>query len=111
MAFGILSGKYRNGIFPEKSRLKLFPRMSRYSSQQSFSATEEYASIAEKYGISLAQLSLAFVNDRPFVTSNIIGATTMLQLEENINSINIKLSDEIITEINSVHNRIPNPAP
>ena len=55
--------------------------------------------------------SLAFVNDRPFVTSNIIGATTMLQLEENINSINIKLSDEIITEINSVHNRIPNPAP
>ena len=111
MAFGILSGKYRNGIFPEKSRLKLFPRMSRYSSQQSFSATEEYASIAEKYGINLAQLSLAFVNDRPFVTSNIIGATTMLQLEENINSVNIKLSDEIITEINSVHNRIPNPAP
>ncbi len=51
------------------------------------------------------------MNDRPFVTSNIIGATTMLQLEENINSINIKLSDEIITEINSVHNRIPNPAP
>ena len=64
-----------------------------------------------KYDISLTQMSLAFVNDRPFVTSNIIGATSMDQLKENINSINLKLSKEIIAEINSVNEKIPNPAP
>ena len=64
-----------------------------------------------KYDISLTQMSLAFVNDRPFVTSNIIGATSMDQLRENINSINLKLSKEIIAEINSVNEKIPNPAP
>ena len=61
--------------------------------------------------MTLTEMSLAFVNDRPFVTSNIIGATTMDQLKENINSINIKLSDEIISEINLVNEKIPNPAP
>ena len=61
--------------------------------------------------LSLAEMSLAFVNDRPFVTSNIIGATNMEQLKENINSINIKLSKEIISEINLVSEKIPNPAP
>jgi len=79
MAFGVLSGKYRNGKLPENSRLKLFPRMARYSSEESKQATEAYAEIAEKHNLSLAQLSLAFVTDRPFVTSNIIGATTMEQ--------------------------------
>ena len=64
-----------------------------------------------KYDISLTQMSLAFVNDRPFITSNIIGATSMDQLRENINSINLKLSKEIIAEINSVNEKIPNPAP
>ena len=61
--------------------------------------------------MTLAEMSLAFVNDRPFVTSNIIGATSMDQLKENINSINIKLSDDIISEINKVNEEIPNPAP
>ena len=61
--------------------------------------------------MTLAEMSLAFVNDRPFVTSNIIGATSMDQLKENINSINIKLSDEVISEINLVNEKIPNPAP
>ena len=64
-----------------------------------------------KHDLSLTQMSLAFVNDRPFVTSNIIGATSMDQLKENINSINLKLSKEIIAEINSVNEKIPNPAP
>ena len=74
-------------------------------------ATELYYNIANKHNLSLAEMSLAFVNDRPFVTSNIIGATNMEQLKENINSINLKLSKEIISEINLVSEKIPNPAP
>jgi aryl-alcohol dehydrogenase-like predicted oxidoreductase len=70
-----------------------------------------YYEISQKHNMTLAEMSLAFVNDRPFVTSNIIGATSMDQLKENINSINIKLSDEVISEINLVNEKIPNPAP
>ena len=70
-----------------------------------------YYEISKKYNLSLTEMSLAFVNDRPFVTSNIIGATSMNQLKENINSINTKLSKEIISEINLVNEKIPNPAP
>ena len=111
LAFGLLSGKYRNGQLPENSRLKLFPRMARYNSDQSRDATEAYAAIAEKHNLTLTQISLAFVTDRPFVTSNIIGATTMEQLKENIGSAEITLSQEILDEINAEHGRIPNPAP
>ncbi len=110
LAFGVLSGKYLNNI-PKKARVTLFPRFDRYSSKQSENAVREYLKIAQKHGMSLAELSLAFVNQLPFVTSNIIGATKMSQLKENINSINISLSDEIINEINAVHHLIPNPAP
>ena len=74
-------------------------------------AALSYQKIADKYGLSLADLALSFVNDRPFVTSNIIGATTLNQLKENIKSINVKLSDEIISEINLVQESTPNPAP
>ena len=74
-------------------------------------AVEEYFKISKKYKISLAQLSLAFVNQQPFVTSSIIGATTMDQLKEDIGSINIEISSEIIDEINLVHKNNPNPAP
>ena len=85
--------------------------MARYNSDQSRDATEAYAAIAEKHNLTLTQLSLAFVTDRPFVTSNIIGATTMEQLKENIDTAGITLSAEILAEIDEVHNRIPNPAP
>jgi len=61
--------------------------------------------------MTLAQMSLAFVNDRPFVTSNIIGATNIEQLKENIDSINITLNDKVLNAINEVHATIPNPAP
>ena len=111
MAFGILSGKYRGGKLPENSRLQLFPRMARYNSEQSLQATELYASIAEKHGLSLAQMSLAFVTDQSFVTSNIIGATTMTQLQENIASAALTLSEEILNQINAVHKQFSNPAP
>ncbi len=111
LAFGVLTGKYRNGQLPDNSRLKLFPRMARYNSDQSREATEAYAAIAAKHNLTLTQLSLAFVTDRPFVTSNIIGATTMAQLQENIATADITLSTEILKEIDAVHERIPSPAP
>ena len=111
LGFGVLSGKYRNGKIPDNSRLKLFPNLSRFSSDNCIKAVDMYYKISQKYNMTLAEMSLAFVNDRPFVTSNIIGATSMDQLKENINSINIKLSDDIIYEINKVNEEIPNPAP
>jgi aryl-alcohol dehydrogenase-like predicted oxidoreductase len=89
----------------------LFPRFSRYSSPEATSATQEYLKIALDNNLSLTQMSLAFVNQQSFVTSNIIGATNLKQLEENISSINITLNDEILDKINEVHSRIPNPSP
>ena len=109
LAFGVLTGKYLNET-PKDARVTLFPSFNRYSSPESTKAVKEYLKIAEKYDLTLAQLSLAFVNQLPFVTSNIIGATKMSQLKENINSIHIDLSQEIIDEINAVHGLIPNPA-
>jgi aryl-alcohol dehydrogenase-like predicted oxidoreductase len=112
LAQGVLSGKYLDGNKPEGARGTLFPRfIARYMGEGSLEAVSRYENIAKKNGISLTEMSLAFVNQLPFVTSNIIGATKMNQLKENINSINIELSDEILKEINSVHAAIPNPAP
>jgi aryl-alcohol dehydrogenase-like predicted oxidoreductase len=111
LGFGVLSGKYRNGQMPPKSRLALFERLARYSGQNSLKATERYAEMAKEVGLSLTDLSLAFVNDRSFVTSNIIGATTMDQLKENITSHKVKLSSEILKAIDEIHEDIPNPAP
>tara|TARA_B100000965_G_scaffold281232_1_gene239153 strand:+ start:3937 stop:4971 length:1035 start_codon:yes stop_codon:yes gene_type:complete len=111
LGFGVLSGKYLEGKMPKGSRLKLFPNLKRFAGQESMDATKMYMQVALKFGISLTQMSLAFVNSRPFVTSNIIGASKMSQLKENIDSINIKLSDEILIEIEKVQNKIPNPAP
>jgi aryl-alcohol dehydrogenase-like predicted oxidoreductase len=111
MAFGVLSGKYIKGTAADNARLKLFPRFARYSSNNSTKAAKRYMEIAEQHDMSLAQMSLAFVTQRPFVTSNIIGATSLEQLKENIESIEIELSPEILAEINTVHAVIPNPAP
>jgi aryl-alcohol dehydrogenase-like predicted oxidoreductase len=111
MAFGVLSGKYIKGIEEENARLKLFPRFARYSSEQSTEAAKQYLKIGEDNGMTLAQMSLAFVTQQPFVTSNIIGATNLEQLKENIGSIELTLSQEVLEQINQVHNVIPNPAP
>lgn len=111
MAFGVLSGKYIKGTAGSDARLSLFPRFARYSSEQSTEAARHYLKIAEDNGMTLAQMSLAFVTQQPFVTSNIIGATKMQQLKENIDSINITLSEDILSQINGVHAIIPNPAP
>ncbi|MGK0385505.1 MAG: aryl-alcohol dehydrogenase-like predicted oxidoreductase [Patiriisocius sp.] len=111
LAFGVLSGKYLNGEKPKGARVTLFPNYSRYHSEGSMRATQAYHDIAQKHGLSLSQMALSFVNDRPFVSSNIIGATSMAQLSENIGSIDIALSAEILKEIEAVHISIPNPAP
>lgn len=111
MAFGLLSGKYHRGLPPSDGRITLFDRMSRYNGDTSYLATERYIEIAKKHKISPAQLALAFINHQDFVTSNIIGASTMAQLKENIDSIDVKLSQEAIDEINQVQELYPNPAP
>jgi len=110
LAFGVLSGKYREGRKPENARLTLFPHYNRYSSEPCKKAVEAYHALGEKNGLTLIQLALAFVNDRPFVTSNIIGATNLTQLKENIDTASIRLSDAILEEINTIHEAIPNPS-
>ncbi|MBP6759432.1 MAG: aldo/keto reductase [Flavobacterium sp.] len=111
MGFGVLSGKFLSGESHPNSRIKLFPQFARYNSAQSTEATRLYNEIAKKNGLTLTELSLAFVNQQAFVTSTIIGATTMEQLKENIATIDVVLSDEIIAEINAVQAIIPDPAP
>ncbi len=111
LGFGLLSGKYHNGTDVSACRMKLFPELPRYSSKNVFSVAEKYINIAKKYGISPAQMSLAFVNTRPFLCSNIIGATSMKQLKENINSIDVTIPDDAIKEIELVHKVNSNPAP
>ena len=111
LGFGVLTGKYINGTASDNSRLKLFPRFSRYSSTEATNATKEYLKIALDNNLSLTQMSLAFVNQQSFVTSNIIGATNLKQLAENISSIEVTLGDDVLSKINEVHSKIPNPSP
>ena len=111
LATGALSGKYRNGQMPKNSRQALFKGWERHLNPLAMNAYEEYHKLAKEYDMTMAQLAQAFVNSRPFVTSNIIGATTMDQLKENIDSVNIELSDEIMKKINVIHNNNPNPSP
>ena len=111
LATGALSGKYRNGQMPKNSRQALFKGWERHLNPLAMKAYEEYYKLAKENNMTMAQLAQAFVNTRPFVTSNIIGATTMDQLKENINSVNIELSDDILSKINIIHNNNPNPSP
>jgi len=111
LGFGVLSGKYLDGKQPAGSRLALFPRFARYSGKEATEATRQYAALAKKHGLTLAQMALAYINHQPFVTGNIIGATKMSQLKENIASIDIELSPEVLAGINAIHASIPNPAP
>ncbi len=110
LGFGVLTGKYLGGKLPDKARLTLFPRFSRYSSPQAAEATAYYLQLAEDHGLSLTALALAFVKSRSFVTSNIIGATNLEQLKENIDAYQYTLSEEVLQEIDKIHNQIPNPA-
>ena len=112
LAFGYLSGKYKNGNLPEKSRMKLFgDKFQRYKTKNGQLAINEYYEIALKYGLDFAQMSLKFCEMQHFMTSVIIGATTMDQLKSNIESVNIQLNEEIINNINEVQKKYPNPCP
>lgn len=111
LGFGVLSGKYLGGNLPVNSRLKLFPNYNRYTGETASVATQKYYNLAQSHNLSLAQMSLAYVNTRPFLTSNIIGATTMQQLKENMGSIDLVLSDEVLKGIEKIHSENPNPAP
>ena len=110
IAGGRLSGKYLNGAQPKNARYTLWPsRFSRHATRRGDQAIDKYVSLAKKHNLTPAKMVNAFVNDRPFVTSNIIGATTMDQLKENIDSINITLSEDILKEIEEIHSYDPNP--
>ncbi|CAM4253554.1 NADP(H)-dependent aldo-keto reductase [Acinetobacter pragensis] len=111
LAFGYLTGKFRNGARPENARVTLYSRFSRYSNPESEWAVEQYAQLAEKHHLTLTQLALAFIKQQFFVTSTIIGATNLNQLKENIDAFDVNLSEEILQEIDGIHRQQPNPAP
>ena len=110
LAGGRLSGKYLRGKNPPNTRFTLWAnRFDRHNTMRGENAIEKYVNLANKYGIAPSTFANSFVNDRPFVTSNIIGATTMEQLKENIDSIDITLTDDILQEIEDIHLYDPNP--
>ena len=110
LGFGILSGKHLKGQIPN-SRIGLFPQFTRYTNENSIRATKLYQELAHANGLTLTQLALGFVQNQQIVTSTIIGATTIDQLAENIATHKVELSNEIINEINTIQELIPNPAP
>jgi aryl-alcohol dehydrogenase-like predicted oxidoreductase len=111
LAFGMLSGKYADGARPEGARITRFSRFTRYTNPQSQSACARYVALAREHGLDPAQMALAFVTRQPFVTSNIIGATSLEQLESNLGSIDLQLSAEVLEGIEAIHREQPNPAP
>lgn len=111
LAFGMLSGKYLGDTWPEDARLTLFKRFSRYNGEQGIAATRAYVALAREHGLDPVHLALAFVNQQPFVTSNIIGATTEAQLAANLASASVTLTDELMKGIEAIHQRYTIPCP
>jgi len=112
LAGGFLTGKYRNNNLPENSRQKLFADYyTRYSKPDVSPVIESYYNIAKKFGLNFAQMSIKFCEIQKFLTSVIIGATSMEQLKIDIESVNVNLTDEIIKRINDVQIKYPNPCP
>jgi len=111
LGFGVLSGKYLDGKRPAGARLTMYDRFARYTNEEAISATAQYAKIAADAGLDMAQMALAFVNSRHFVTSNIIGATSLEQLKSNIDSVNVELTADVLEAIEAVHTQHPNPSP
>ena len=106
---GMISGKYLNGAMPEGSRLSLDARREHRAAAQTDAAIAAYITLANEHQIDVCQMALAFVNQQPFVSSNLIGATTMQQLKSNIASIDIGLSPELIKGIKSIRRQYPAP--
>ncbi len=111
LGFGVLSGKYLHGQRPPQARLSRFPDYYRYLNPIAQQATEAYVQLAREHQLDPARMALAFVNQQPFVTSNLIGATTMEQLAANIDSVALQLDDAVLSGIEAIHQQHPNPAP
>lgn len=111
LGFGVLTGKYLRNINLSKARLSVFEGYTRYSNEQAKKATAAYVQLADDHGLSATQMALAYVNSRHFVAANIIGATSIQQLEENIQSAELELSAEVLEGIEEIHRKIPNPSP
>ena len=111
LGFGVLSGKYLGAARPAGARLTLFPHYKRYSNTAALAATEQYVALARRHRLDPAQMALAFVNSRAFLTSTLIGATSMEQLRSNIDSIHLQLPDEVLQGIEAIHAEHPNPCP
>ena len=112
LASGYLSGKYRNNKLPKGSRIERDGDFwTRYAKPNTEKAVDAYYEIAKKYDLDFTKMSLKFLEIQPFVSSVIIGATTMEQLKTNIESVNVELSDDVIKEINKVQSIYPNPCP
>jgi aryl-alcohol dehydrogenase-like predicted oxidoreductase len=111
LAMGVLTGKYLDGARPPKGRLTLFERFKRFDKPRQEPATRAYVALAREAGLDPAQMALAFINTRPFVTANIIGATTLEQLDANAGSAAIKLAPDLLARIDEIHAGNPNPCP
>jgi len=111
LGFGVLSGKYLENAKPDGARLTLFEAYKRYTKPAAVEATADYVALASEVGLDPAQMALAYVNSRPFLTSTIIGATSLEQLSADIGSIEITLSEDVIERIEEIHKRHPSPAP
>lgn len=111
LAFGMLSGKYLDGKWPEKARLTLFERFVRYTNGSGLDATRAYVELAKQNKMTPVEMALAYVNTRSFVTSNIVGATTMAQLRENLGSLNVTLSPGVLEAIETIHQEFTYPCP
>jgi aryl-alcohol dehydrogenase-like predicted oxidoreductase len=110
LGFGFLTGKYLNGT-PANSRMGTFPHFVRYTNENCYKVTRLYQELAHSLGLTLTELSLAFVHHQKFVSSTIIGATNLDQLEENINAFDVRLTDDVLQQIEKIQELIPNPAP
>ena len=112
LASGYLTGKYRNKQFPKGSRMERdFDFWTRYRKPNTSEAVEEYYKISQKFDLDISQMSIKFCEVQDFMTSVIIGATTMEQLKTNVESVKVNLDSEVIKEINNVQKKYPNPCP
>ena len=109
LARGRLTGKYLGGKLPEGSAKAIDNRPGRYDGPRAESAVQDYVALADKHGLDPAQMAIAFVNHQPWVTSNIIGATSMEQLKTNIDAHDLKLDNALLSAIDDIHSRNPNP--
>ncbi|HEC90058.1 MAG TPA: aldo/keto reductase [Alphaproteobacteria bacterium] len=111
LAFGVVSGKYLSGARPKGARLTLFPQFKRYLAAEAAAAVGAYVRLGREAGLDPAAMAIAFVNSRPFVTSTIIGVTTAEQLKVNLSAEGVVLPGDVISAIEDIHRKHPNPAP